>query len=108
MTLVLDANIAIALAVPLPYSNPARKALAGARRLIAPDLLVHETANVVSKLASANAGFGWESTLDHIHLLFDEFVPCRSLAKAAVRDAVSERHSAYDMFYHTFPKWHAV
>ncbi|MCC6917996.1 MAG: type II toxin-antitoxin system VapC family toxin [Alphaproteobacteria bacterium] len=98
MTLVIDANVAIALALPQPYSAAARAAI-GNVRLIAPDLLIHETANVLSRLAASKAIVDWEAPLDHIQMLIDELVPSSTLAKSVVRDALSTGHPAYDLFY---------
>jgi predicted nucleic acid-binding protein len=101
MIAVLDANIAIALLVPLPYSNGARQAVGRATRLIAPDLLIHETTNALWRIAMAGQmpPDACIEVLGQIPLLLDDIVPAHSIAAEALADAIRLRHPAYDMFY---------
>lgn len=101
MIAVVDANIAISLMLDLAYSDRARQAIAGARSMIAPDLIIHETANTLWKIATAQPGLirQCNDILRKMPLLFDQIADGRSLAQDAYALAISLKHPAYDCFY---------
>ena len=99
--IVIDANVAAALLLDLAYSAAARKAVSGAQRILAPDLLVHEFTNVLWKLAQS--GKLTESfthrALNGLDTLVSDFIAGRHIANEALRIAIELRHPAYDCFY---------
>jgi len=98
---VLDANIAIALLVDLPYSAAARDAAAKLESAIAPDLIIHEAANALWRIANAGQmdASTCQAVLAQLPRLFDEVVPGDTLAAAALAQAIMRKHPAYDCFY---------
>lgn len=99
--IVIDANVAAALLLDLAYSEPARRAVAEAERIIAPDLILHEFANVLWKLvASARLSESFaRQALAGLDVLVDDLVAGRSIAQEALRIAVELRHPVCDCFY---------
>lgn len=101
MRVVLDANIYLALFTELAYSQNARAAVAHATEIIAPDLIRHETANTLWKLATAGA-----VTAEHASQViaafattFDEIVPMAEFTQDAFQLATRLNHPAYDCYY---------
>lgn len=101
MIAVLDANIALALLVELPYSAAARAALATATTALAPDLVLYESANALWRIANAGEmeEAACQEVLARLPLLFDELVPAHDLGGNALAAAIAQRHPAYDCFY---------
>lgn len=100
-TVVIDANVAAALVLQLPYSARAREAIRSAERIIAPDIIVHEFTNVLWKIATQGRmteGFARRAlvTLDG---LVSDFVAGRPIAHDALRIAIAFTHPVYDCFY---------
>ena len=102
MIAVLDANIALALLVELPYSAAARAALATATTALAPDLVLYESANALWRIANAGEmeEAACQEVLARLPLLFDELVPAHDLGRHAatalsdpggLRDALLEK-----------------
>jgi predicted nucleic acid-binding protein len=101
MIIVLDANVYLALFADLAYSQQARAAVADASEMIAPDLIRHETANTLWKLAVSGA-----ITTDHaadvidaLETMIDEIAPASGLTHGAFALAMRLNHPAYDCFY---------
>jgi predicted nucleic acid-binding protein len=101
MIAVIDANIAVALMLDLSYSERARKAVADADSIIAPDLIVHEVTNTLWKIArtAARPISEFRGIVERFPLMFDELVQGRQLASAAFINAIALKHPAYDCFY---------
>lgn len=101
MIAVIDANIAVALMLDLAYSDRAREAAGRAQSMIAPDLIIHETANTLWKIATAQPGLFKQCNdiLEKLPLLFDHIEDGRYLAQDAYALAISLKHPAYDCFY---------
>lgn len=99
-TLVIDASIAIKWVIEEEGTSQAltlrRKA-----RLLAPELLVAECANILWKKARRNELSREEALLAAMLLQTAaiELVPTRSLLAAATRIAIELDHPAYDCFY---------
>jgi predicted nucleic acid-binding protein len=101
MEVVVDASVAAKWFAPEPGSRAAAEVLEGAQRIVAPDLIVTELANVFVRkialgaftLAQARGAF---YGLDD---LIDDIVPTRPLALPALRIAAELGHPAYDCFY---------
>ena len=98
---VLDANIAIALLVDLPYSAAARDAAARLGSAIAPDLIIHEATTALWRIAGTGKMdvSDCQTVLAQLPLLFDEVVSGAGLAQAALTQAAALGHPAYDCFY---------
>lgn len=99
-TFVIDASVAVKWVVE-EDGTPAALALRGLARLIAPELLVAECANILWKKAQRR-----ELTEDEALLaarLLEgaeiELLPTRSLMEAATRIAIGLDHPAYDCLY---------
>lgn len=101
MIAVIDANIAVALTLDLAYSEEARKALSPVTEMIAPDLVVHEVANTIWKIALREPQLAerGQQTLALLPILFADLVPGKELAQEALTLALATRHPAYDCFY---------
>jgi predicted nucleic acid-binding protein len=101
MIAVIDANIALALVLDLAYSAKARQAVTHANSLIAPDLIVHETANALWKISLSEPGFAThaQAAMQALSSLYEEIVSGNDLAPDALAMAISLRHPAYDCFY---------
>lgn len=100
-TFVVDANVAVAWTITLPYSPAANRLLRAAGSLIAPDLLVAEVANAFHVL-SGNSSSNHERLQDGLELLprwFSELVPSGRLRREAFELARQLDHPAYDCFY---------
>lgn len=98
---VIDANIAVAAFVDLPYSQRARDLLSDAERILAPDLILHEFGNTLWKLVTTGKmtiGFAHDAITGLIALVND-LVDGRLLAHEALRLATELRHPVYDCFY---------
>ncbi len=101
MTLVIDANVAVALLIDLSYSERARETVSGAKSAMAPDLILYEVANTFWKLASAGQvdPEHLQTALAYVPNLFDQLVPPQTLAAEAFALSRELRHPAYDCFY---------
>jgi predicted nucleic acid-binding protein len=101
MIVVIDANIAVALMLDISYSEQARKAVAAADSIIAPDLIVHEVTNTLWKIARTTDRplSEFQGIVERFPLMFDELVQGRQLATAAFTNAIALKHPAYDCFY---------
>jgi len=99
-TLVIDASIAIKWVVEEGGTESAL-ALRGQARLIAPDLLVPECANILWKKVQRKE-LSQDEALLAARLLQSaeiELVPTRTLMEAATRQAIELDHPAYDCLY---------
>lgn len=98
---VIDANVAAALLLDLPYSARSRDAIRSADRIIAPDIVVHEFTNVLWKLATGGRmtdGFA-RRALVALDGLISDFVVGGPIAQDALRIAIELTHPVYDCFY---------
>jgi len=98
--LVIDASIAVKWVVDEP-GTPEALVLRRTAKLIAPDLLVAECANVLWKKVRRNE-LSREEALLAAGLLQGaeiEFLPTRSLLEAATRISIELDHPAYDCLY---------
>jgi predicted nucleic acid-binding protein len=99
-TLVIDASVAIKWVVE-EKGTPQALTLRRKARLLAPELLVAECANILWKKARRNE-LSREEALLAARLLQTaaiELVPTRSLLAAATRIAIELDHPAYDCLY---------
>ncbi len=99
-TLVIDASIAIKWVIE-EEGTPQALTLRRKARLLAPELLVAECANILWKKARRNE-LSREEALLAARLLQTaaiELVPTRSLLAAATRIAIELDHPAYDCLY---------
>lgn len=99
-TLVIDASIAIKWVIE-EEGTPQALTLRRTARLLAPELLVAECANILWKKARRNE-LSREEALLAARLLQTaaiELVPTRSLLAAATRIAIALDHPAYDCLY---------
>jgi predicted nucleic acid-binding protein len=99
-TLVIDASIAIKWVIE-EEGTPQALTLRRTARLLAPELLVAECANILWKKARRNE-LSREEALLAARLLQTaaiELVPTRSLLAAATRIAIELDHPAYDCHY---------
>jgi len=97
---VIDASIVIKWVVE-EDGTPAALALRRRGRLMAPELLIAECANILWKKAQRNEMSGDEALLA-ARLLQGaeiELAPTRSLLEAATRIAIGLDHPAYDCLY---------
>lgn len=102
MTLVVDANVACKWLVEEDDGGGAASALLeSGERLIAPDLAVAETCNVLWKKLRLGAVTPEQAAAAAVDLLelYDELTPCADLAERAIQIAISLDHPAYDCFY---------
>jgi predicted nucleic acid-binding protein len=99
-TLVIDASVAIKWVVE-EEGTPQALTLRRKAKLLAPELLVAECANILWKKARRNE-LSREEALLAARLLQTaaiELVPTRSLLAAATRIAIELDHPAYDCLY---------
>ena len=99
-TLVIDASIAIKWVIE-EEGTPLALTLRREAKLLAPELLVAECANILWKKARRNE-LSREEALLAARLLQTaaiELVPTRSLLAAATRIAIELDHRAYDCLY---------
>ena len=99
-TLVIDASIAIKWVIE-EEGTPQALTLRREAKLLAPELLVAECANILWKKARRNE-LSREEALLAARLLQTaaiELVPTRSLLAAATRIAIELDHPAYDCLY---------
>ncbi len=97
--IVVDASVAVKWTVAEPGREMALRVLAHADELIAPDLLVAESANVLrkkSKLGEISVRQS-EEALRVIQVAIPRFVPSVELAEDALAQNLD--HSVYDCFY---------
>lgn len=101
MIAVIDANIALALVLDLAFSVKARAAVAQASAMIAPDLIVHETANALWKIGRTSPELRGKAVamLRVIPALFEDMAPAAEHAASALNLALALDHPAYDCFY---------
>lgn len=100
MKLVIDASIAVKWVVEEEGTGEAL-ALRGASKLLAPDLLVPECANVLWKKVTRGQ-LAQDEALLAARLLQGadiEFLPTRALLEPATRLAIELGHPAYDCIY---------
>jgi len=99
-TLVIDASIAVKWVVE-EDGTPEALVLRQKAKLIAPDLLIPECANILWKKVQRNELFKTEALLA-ARLLQGaevELAPMRSLLEAATRMSIELDHPAYDCVY---------
>ncbi|BBK41064.1 hypothetical protein STVA_10840 [Allostella vacuolata] len=99
--IVVDASVAIKWYVSEEGSEEALALASGGQRLVAPDLLFAEVANILWR--KARLGQLAEAQLRmvprHLAMAFDQVLPCAELAGDAVDLAMRLDHPAYDCFY---------
>jgi len=99
--LVIDASVAVKLAVDEERSDAAHRLAQSAVLFIAPELIWAEVANTLWKKVrraelDAPAAF---SVIEGLEALFSEIVPLQLLKADALRIAVELNHPVYDCFY---------
>ena len=101
MNAVIDANIALALLLDLAYSTKARAAVAGATAMMAPDLIVHETANALWKIGRLKPELRdrCKDIQRAVPALFEALESGTQHALRALELAQTLDHPAYDCFY---------
>jgi predicted nucleic acid-binding protein len=97
--LLLDASVAVKLVITEPGSDAARRLVRN--RLVAPDLLLPECANILWKAVRRGELDPPQAQLACAALLAlpFELVPSRALLPAALERAVALGHPAYDCLY---------
>jgi predicted nucleic acid-binding protein len=101
MKFVIDTNIAAALLLKLSYSEAARQAVSEASALIAPDLILHEMANLLWRLTTADridVSLA-HRVLEETPVLLSDCIPGHELLPESFDLAVSLAHPAYDCFF---------
>ena len=97
---VFDANVLVALIVALPWSESARRAVAGRPIRMAPSLATVEVGNAIwqnvrsGSLAADHAEFSLRKAMSSMTL-----VPVDDLVAAALRIAIQYGHPIYDCCY---------
>ena len=101
MTVVVDASIVVRWLLKLPGSDDAEAMVASADAILAPDVVISETASALWKaVLFANLERDDAATaLQSIDRLFDQIVPSQSLRMRAFSIATELRHPVYDCFY---------
>jgi predicted nucleic acid-binding protein len=102
ITLVVDASIVVKWVIE-EEGTPQALALRGRAKLIAPELLVAECANILWKKVRRNELSNDEALLAArlLQAADVELLPTRSLLEAATRIAIGLDHPAYDCLYLT-------
>lgn len=97
---VIDANVAAALVVNLPWSKEARTEVLRDPNLIAPDLFTAELANVLWQNAR-NGALSQESALLGLHEIASivSVRPSSEISEDALRMGMINGHSVYDCLY---------
>jgi predicted nucleic acid-binding protein len=101
VTVVVDASIVVRWLLKLPGSDDAEAMVASADAILAPDVVISETASALWKavvfadLERDEAAIALQS----IDRLFDQIVPSQSLRMRAFAIATELRHPVYDCFY---------
>lgn len=96
--MLVDASVAAKLFIPEPDSALAIATIAG-ERLLAPDLVFAELANILWKCHRRGLIGTSELANYDFAVLFDQIVPCQALWTSAVALSVDLNHPAYDCFY---------
>ena len=97
--MIVDASVAVAWYVELPWSGEARN-LVPAPRLQAPDLILAETANALWKYVRADrlAEELAVAALDHLATAVVQ-VPASRMMREALALAIARDHPIYDCLY---------
>jgi predicted nucleic acid-binding protein len=101
MTIVVDASVAVRWFLDVPGSEKAYRLIEHEDRILAPDLVMAETASALWK-AVRFAGLKPATAAEAIAAAgaaFHELVPARTLADRALAIALDLRHPVYDCFY---------
>lgn len=96
--MLVDASVAAKLFIPEPDSALAMATIAGAR-LLAPDLVFAELANILWKCHRRGLIDAFDPAGYDFVALFDQVVPCAMLWQPAAALAVALDHPVYDCFY---------
>lgn len=101
MSLIVDANVAIKWFVDERDSDAARALLARPVRLIAPDVIFPELANVVwlKSRTGEIAPDQRAAIIPQVKRMIELFVPAGELAGRALDLSIALDHPAYDCFY---------
>lgn len=101
MTLVLDASVALKWYVTEDDSTEALRLLDGRHRLIAPELVVTEVANIVWRLSRKQIMSSQRSIeiIEAVENAFVELIPQRTLSVDAYTMAAAIGHPVYDCCY---------
>lgn len=101
MTIVVDASVVVRWLLKLPGSDKAEAAVATPEGLIAPDVVISETASALWK-AVVFADLELDEALralESTDRLFDQIVPSAKLRMRAFAIATELKHPVYDCFY---------
>jgi predicted nucleic acid-binding protein len=101
MKAIIDANIATALLTDLAYSRAAHAEVGKAEELIAPELILSETANAFWKIAKATQlppGY-LHAAITFLPSLIDTLVGAKELIAEALQLATAHNHPVYDCQY---------
>jgi len=98
MTVVVDASVAVRWFIDVPGSEKAYRLIKNEEGIVAPDLVMAETASALWK-AVRFAGLELATATEAIAAAFDELVSARTLADRALAIALELRHPVYDCFY---------
>tara|TARA_R110002096_G_scaffold22306_1_gene71902 strand:- start:371 stop:781 length:411 start_codon:yes stop_codon:yes gene_type:complete len=98
---IVDANVALAWALPSVRTEAALNLLARPGALVAPDLIIHEIANALWLMVRQGVMHPGDAgaALDDALAPFSLIAPGRDLAGRALDIAVELGHPAYDCFY---------
>ena len=101
MRIVVDASVAVKWFVLEANSEHARRLLASDATLVAPDLIVAETANVMWKRQRVGGITPEQATeaVAALPLIFAELLPSAHLVARAAAIARALDHPVYDCFY---------
>ncbi len=101
MIVVFDASVVVRWLLKLPGSDDAEAMVASADAILAPDIVISETASALWKaVVLADLALN-EATraLGSIDRLFDQIMPSQKLKMRAFSIATELRHPVYDCFY---------
>jgi predicted nucleic acid-binding protein len=101
MTVVVDASVAVRWFIDVPGSEKAYRLIKNEEGIVAPDLVMAETASALWK-AVRFAGLELATATEAIAAAgaaFDELVSARTLADRALAIALELRHPVFDCFY---------
>jgi predicted nucleic acid-binding protein len=101
MSLIVDASVAVRWYLPEPGSEEAERILAAGQDLLAPELVIAELGNAVSKRVRKQE-VSSELAIEIMHeatKAFSGLIPLAGLAPRAMLFATRYGHSIYDCFY---------
>jgi predicted nucleic acid-binding protein len=96
--MLVDASVAAKLIIREPDSDAAADLVEG-QRLVAPDLVFAELANILWKYHRRGSIAAPDIAAFGIADLFDRVTPCAAIQQAALMLAIELDHPVYDCFY---------